>query len=113
MSYGKPEIPATRYNKHLPAEPAEPTRMERVVDRAKHLWENRPSMLELQWELGWRLAMGSAVVALAVGVADDSLDLHLADRMSHVKVDPTSNVIVQEVQQFVHEVGVQARQAEK
>lgn len=113
MTYEKPEISETPYNRHIPAEPAQPSRTERTALRLKDMWDNRPSFWEMHSEVLMRAVMYSSFVAIGVGVADDALDIHIADRMAEVRVNPNQNFVVQEAQWLVSEVGKMAQDVER
>jgi hypothetical protein len=50
---------------------------------------------------------------VAVGMADETFDLHVGEKMAHVRVDPDANELTQIVQDVVRQVGQAAVDAEK
>lgn len=109
MTYEKPEIPETPYSRHVPAEPTEPTRGEQLAERARTMWKNRPSLLELHYAIAARALIYSGFIAAGVGMTDDALDLHIADKMAQVEVNEDHILPLQELEWFVSEVGQMAQ----
>lgn len=89
--------------------------MERAYFRVRKWWENedRPTLFELHRHA---VAVGTLAVCLAglvVGTADETFDLHLAKGMADVRVEPHDNWLERHIQEVVHDIGVQAEQAEQ
>lgn len=105
-----PEIPQTPYNRHIPAEQQGESRMLRLRKGARTAWDHRPSLVELHL---YTIPMVFLIGGLAVGIADETLDLHLAHKMAQVQVEPHSNVMYRVLEAAVHHVGVNAQDWEK
>lgn len=74
------------------------------------MWDRRPDMLEFHL---YTVPVALAIGALAVGVADETLSLHLAHEMAQVQVEPHSNFVYQALEKGVHEIGKNAQGYEK
>ena len=54
-----------------------------------------------------------AVAALAVGAVDTTLNLHLANKMAHVKRGKHDGALKGQLKDIIHEVGTEAEDVEK
>ena len=104
----RPEIQATPYSRHIPAEPYKISRAHYAAEWIRYALHNRPSLFELQLELMWRIPIVVVLGSVAVATADNILGLGIAREMAEVKVNSDANGFHQLVQEVVHELGVQA-----
>ena len=106
----QPQIPETPYNRHIPAVDDGESRAEHAYVQARDLWSRRPSLFEFHF---YTLPLALIIGGTAIGMADEALGLHIARDMAQVQVEPHSNIVDRSIERVIHDMGVQAQQAEK
>ena len=75
--------------------------------------DNWPTLLEAHWKVGVAAALAVSAAAVGVGIVDQVFDLHLGKDMASARVEPHDNWLERHMQEAIHDIGVQAAQAEQ
>jgi hypothetical protein len=100
-----PAIEATPYSKRIPERQMKISRTEYTLEWIRYLYVNAPSPGEATVWLWYHSPYIILAGALAVGVADETFDLHIAEEMAQVQVDENAWPLEQVVQEIIHDIG--------